>query len=48
MRKTEVSSDLLRQRIKEAQEAQAAKQGEEADLAAKLVADLEHLLQDMV
>ena len=48
MRKTEASADLLRQRIKEAQEAQAAKQGEEADLAAKLVADLEHLLQDMV
>lgn len=48
MRKTDVSSELLQQRIKEAQDAQAAKQGPEADVAAKLVADLEQLLQDMV
>jgi F-type H+-transporting ATPase subunit epsilon len=48
MRKTDVSSELLQQRIKEAQEAQAAKEGPDADVAAKLVADLEHLLQDMV
>jgi hypothetical protein len=38
----------LQQRIAEAQQAQAGKDGPEADIAAKLVADLEHLLQDMV
>ena len=48
MRKTDVSTELLQQRIAEAQEAQAAKDGSDADVAAKLVADLEHLLQDMV
>lgn len=48
MLKTDAKSDLLQKRIAEAQQAQAGKEGPEADTAAKLVADLEHLLQDMV
>ena len=48
MRKTDASTELLQERIAAAQEAHAGKEGPEADVAAKLVADLEHLLQDMV
>lgn len=47
MRKSEFNPELLQKRIAEAVEAKAGKEGPEADVAGKRVADLEHLLQDM-
>lgn len=46
--KSDASKDVLQERIAAAQAAQSDKEGPEADVAAKIVADLEHLLEDMV
>ncbi len=48
MPKSEMTAEFLNERIAEARAAQEAAEGDHQDGAAKIVADLEHLLNDMV